>query len=79
MPSHFEHLHTTSGETLSKRGARFFCAECTHWEPEGDNRAFIPRKMAPKGWCPIFDKHTTWDHGHQCTAWEALPNEQAER
>lgn len=44
------------------------CERCTYWEPDKKN----PRQMASIGYCPIFDKRTSFDHGKQCTAWRAM-------
>lgn len=46
------------------------CDNCVHWE-------VVDKFTATRGYCPIFDKITSFDHGRQCTAWRAEASQNA--
>ena len=46
------------------------CADCKHWEPTN--------RWDANGYCPVFVKRTTREHGSQCTAYEAQNDKHSE-
>ena len=47
------------------------CATCNHWEPKTYQGQGPARQVANIGYCPVFQKDTTPEHGSRCTAYEA--------
>ena len=42
------------------------CWSCDYWMPLPDRQS---DPKAPLGFCDLFNKRTSPDHGAQCTAW----------
>lgn len=57
-----------AADTIAR--AHMSCQTCERWESYDADRL---------GFCPIFQKRTASDHGAQCTAHSALPNDPAQQ
>lgn len=51
------------------------CDNCMNWEDPAESKAMGIKRTPKYGYCTLFQKETTRNHGEQCTGHEPWPGD----